>query len=66
MGFSRQEYLSGLAFLSPEDLPDPGMESGYPTLNVDSLPSEPLGKLRIKAGFKFTSPYLLDMGPFYS
>ena len=26
MGFSRQEYWSGLPFPSPEDLPDPGIE----------------------------------------
>ena len=26
MGFYRQEYWSGLPFLSPEDLPDPGIE----------------------------------------
>ena len=26
MGFSRQEYLSGLPFPSPGDLPDPGIE----------------------------------------
>jgi len=26
MGFSRQEYWSGLPFLYPEDLPDPGIE----------------------------------------
>ena len=32
MGFSRQEYWSGLPFPSPEDLPDPGIESGSPTL----------------------------------
>ena len=32
MVFSRQEYWSGLPFPSPEDLPDPGMESGSPTL----------------------------------
>ena len=32
MGFSRQEYWSGLPFLSPEDLPDPGIELGSPTL----------------------------------
>ena len=29
MGFSRQEYWSGLAFSSPEDLPDPGIEPGF-------------------------------------
>ena len=44
MGFSRQEYWSGLPFPSPGDLPDPGMESESPALQVDSLPSEPLGK----------------------
>ena len=32
MGFSRQEYWSGLPFLSPEDLPDPGIEPVSPTL----------------------------------
>ena len=37
MGFSRQEYWSGLPFPSPGDLPDPGME---PALQVDSLPTE--------------------------
>ena len=30
MGFSRQEYWSGLPFPSPENLPDPGIESGLP------------------------------------
>ena len=28
MGFSRQEYWSGLPFFSPEDLPDTGIEPG--------------------------------------
>jgi hypothetical protein len=32
MGFSRQEYWSGLPFPFPEDLPDPGIEPGSPTL----------------------------------
>jgi len=32
MGFSRQEYWSGLPFPSPEDLPDPGIKPGSPTL----------------------------------
>ena len=32
MGFSRREYWSGLPFPSPEDLPDPGIEPGSPTL----------------------------------
>ena len=44
MGFSRQEYWSGLPFPSPGDLPDPGIEPGSPALQADALPSEPLGK----------------------
>ena len=44
MGFSRQEHLSGLPFPSPEDLPDPGLESGSPAMQADALPSEPQGK----------------------
>jgi len=43
MGFSRQKYWSGLPFLSPGDLPDPGIEPASATLQADSLPSEPLG-----------------------
>ena len=39
MGFSRQEYWSGLLFPSPEDLPDPGIEPGSPTLQADALSS---------------------------
>ena len=31
MGFSRQEYWSGLPFLSPEDLPNPGIEHTFLT-----------------------------------
>ena len=45
MGFSKQEYRSGLPFPSPGDLPDPGVEPGSAALLADSLPSEPLGKL---------------------
>ena len=30
MGFSRQEYWSGLPFPSPGDLPDPGIKPGSP------------------------------------
>jgi len=44
MGFSRQEHWSGLPFPSPGDLPDPGIIPGSPTLQADSLPSEPPGK----------------------
>ena len=44
MGFSRQEYWSGLTFPSPGDLPHPGTEPGSPALQADSLPSEPPAK----------------------
>ena len=43
MGFSRQEYWSGLPFPSPGDLPDPGIAPGSPALQADSLPFEPPG-----------------------
>ena len=43
MGFSRQEYWSGLPFPSPRDLPDPGIEPRFPALWADSLPTEPPG-----------------------
>ena len=39
MGFPRQKYSSGLPFPFPEDLSDPGIEPGSPTLLVYSLPS---------------------------
>ena len=44
MGFSRQEYWSGLPFPSPRDLPDPGIELRSPELQADTLTSEPPGK----------------------
>ena len=48
MGFSRQEYWSGLSFPPPGDLPDPGIEPWSPALQADSLPSEPPEKPKIK------------------
>ena len=45
MGFSRQEYWSGVPLPSPGDLPNPGIEPGSPALQADALPSEPPGKL---------------------
>ena len=41
MGFSRQEYWSGLPFPSLGDLPNPESEPGSPALQADSLLSEP-------------------------
>jgi len=46
MGFSKQEYCSGLPGLPPEDLPDPGIEPASPTapaLQADSLPMSHTG-----------------------
>ena len=47
MGFSRQEYWSGLTFPSPGDLPNPGIKPGSPILQPDTLPSELPGKSEI-------------------
>ena len=44
VGFSRQEYWSGLPVPSPEDLPDPGIKPRSPALQADSLPSELQGR----------------------
>ena len=43
MGFSRQEYRSGLLFLSPGDLPDPGIEPMSPALAGGFFTTEPPG-----------------------
>ena len=47
MGFSRQEYCSGLLCPPPGNLPDPGIEPTSPVspaLQADFLPTEPPGK----------------------
>ena len=44
MGFSRQEYWSGLPCPPPGDLPDSGIEPASPAVQVGSLPAEPLWK----------------------
>ena len=44
MGFSRQEYWSGVPLPSPGDLPNPGIEPGSSALEADALTSEPPGK----------------------
>ena len=51
MGFSRQEYWSGLPFPSPGDFPDPGIEPRSPALEADALTSEPPGKPTSSIGF---------------
>ena len=44
MGFSKQEYWSGLPFSSPGDLPNPGIAPRSPALQADFLPTELQGK----------------------
>ena len=44
MGFSRQEYCSGLPFASPGNLPYPGIQPRSPALQADSFPTELPGK----------------------
>ena len=44
MGFSRQEYWSGLPFPSPGDFPNPGMDPESPALAGGFITTEPSGK----------------------
>ena len=53
MGFSRQEYWSGLLCPPPGDLPDPGKDLGSPALQADSLPTELPGKSRLMWGEQY-------------
>ena len=46
MEFSRPEYWSGQLFPSPGYLPNPRIEPRSPTLQADSFPAEPWGKLK--------------------
>ena len=62
MGFSRQEYWSGLPFPSPGDLPDPGIKPGFPAFQADALTSEPPGKLRKE---QFQTHFMMPSSPLY-
>ena len=44
LGFSRQEYWSGLSFPAPDDLPDSGLKPVSPVLAGTFFPTEPSGK----------------------
>ena len=46
IGFPRHEYWMGLSFPSPRDRPHPGIELRSPSLQADSLPSEPREALK--------------------
>ena len=64
MGFSRQEYWSGLPCPRPEDLPDPGIEPvppASPALSGSFSTTEPPGKPLVRGGECFT--YFLTLVP---
>ena len=65
MEFSRQEYWSRLPCTPPGYLPNPGIEPRSPTLQVDSLLSEPPGKPKEDGAHtqtcSFTLSGLMDM-----
>ena len=56
MEFSRQEYWSGLPLPSPGNLPNPGIEPGYPAVQADALLSEPRGKPQNQLAEESTLP----------
>ena len=56
MGFSRQEYWSGLPCPLPGDLPNPGIEPTSPALKADSLPSSHWGSPNTPTMAKVKSP----------
>ena len=55
MGFSRQEYWSGLLFPSPENLPNPGIKPRFPAWQI-LLSSEPPGKPRTRTSNSTLGP----------
>ena len=62
MGFSRQEYWSGLTFPSPGDLPGPGTDPVSPALTGGFFTAEPPGKARFHCGLVAQScPTLCDL-----
>ena len=62
MEFCRQEYLSGLPFPSPGDLPDPGTEPGVFALQVDYLSSELPGKSYLfQLKWEYWRVYLIEL-----
>ena len=58
MGYSRQEYWSGLPFPAPGDLPYPGIKPlslGSPALQAGSFAAAPPGKPHFEALYIFQS-----------
>ena len=67
MGFSRQEYWSGLPCPPPGGLPNLGIEPMSTALQADSFTTEPLGKPRLHCTFTnffLKIFYFGDMDPF--
>ena len=62
--FSRQEYWSGLPHPPPGDLPNPGIQSRSPSLQEDSLPSEPPRKHTMQKATlsKYRYKFIPDLG----
>ena len=60
VGFSRQVYWSARPFLSPADLPTPGIEPRSPALQADSLQSEPPERQRTL--IPYAGPVLQEWG----
>ena len=58
MGFSRQEYWSGLPFPSPGDLPNLGIKPRSPALQANSLPLRPPGRVLFKHGISSVKLHL--------
>ena len=65
MGFSRQEYWSGLLCCPPGHLPDPGIQPGSPALQADSWPSEPPWKPVFLESCLKCSVLLCCLGPYH-
>ena len=59
MGFSRQEYWSGLPCPPPGDLPNPGIEPRSPALQADSLPLSHQGTLMTNGKCKLSHNEIL-------
>ena len=60
MGFSRQEYFSGLPFPSPGDLPNPGIEPESPALAGEFFTAEPPGKPQLPLGGGYLAHALME------
>ena len=64
MGFSREEYWTGLPCPPPRDLSDPGIEPASPVspeLQADSLPAEPSRKLPYNPAISLPGIYPKDL-----